>query len=388
MQSWGNRTQKGGGGVKRKLTALVCAVLLTAQLLLPMAQAADTVYFTAVNEVVLELNDATMPFWSNGYLYAAGSIFATRDLGTGYFYNSTKKLAVVYSLQTPSYALFFNLDKDTVDDGDGYGYYPPAILKGGTVFLPVALVSNFFGLTYTSNKVSNGYLIRVRSASSVLSDRVFIDAGTSRLNQRYSEYLAAKEPVTQPEQQTPPDSDSTGQTAGRQTVYLCFRAGEQTEALLAVLDAKNARGTFYMTAEEIASSGDLARRIVATGHRLGLVAEGGGEVPVAQQLRQGNEALWQAAGEKTRLCVLENGTEEETQAAEDAGYCVLSPRIDRSASGLRGSTQAQRLFDQLTARRGAVTVWLADKATASGLQAFITLAAEADDQLAGLRETA
>ena len=65
---------------KRILAALLCAMTL-ALLAVPSA-AARTVYFTAVNENVLELKDETMPFWSGQYLYVDGSIFVSEDLPT------------------------------------------------------------------------------------------------------------------------------------------------------------------------------------------------------------------------------------------------------------------------------------------------------------------
>lgn len=383
--------------MRRRLTALLCAVLLTIQMGSPSARAAEVVYFTVVNEVVQELNDATMPFWANGYLYVAGTMFAPKELGTGYLYNSMKKLAVVYSLETPSYVLSFDLSKNTVEDGDGNGYAPAGILKNGVIFLPVSMVAKFFGLTYTSSKVSggsgsySGYVIRVCSDSAVLSDRVFLDAAPPKLAQRYSEYQEAKEAASAA-QTPPPENVSTPpvETAGRQAVYLCFRTGEQagTEALLEALDAQDAFGTFYMTAEEIAASGDLTRRIAATGHSLGLVADASADLPVAEQLRRGNEALWQTAGVKTRLCVLENAAAEDRAAEEEGGYCVLAADIDRSAAGLRSAAGAGSLFTRVSARRGAVTVWLADQANAAGLRAFLRQAADADDWVAGLRETA
>ena len=60
---------------KEKWAALVLALALLVQPLLLTAQAAPTVYFTAVNDYVLELSDDTMPFWSGGYLYLPSTIF-------------------------------------------------------------------------------------------------------------------------------------------------------------------------------------------------------------------------------------------------------------------------------------------------------------------------
>lgn len=62
--------------MRRKLLAVLACVVLAVQLAAP-AGAAKTVYFTAVNMSVLELSDATMPFWSDGYLYVPGSVLPT-----------------------------------------------------------------------------------------------------------------------------------------------------------------------------------------------------------------------------------------------------------------------------------------------------------------------
>lgn len=374
--------------MRRRILALLCAVLLTIQMASLSAQAAGTVYFTAINETVLELSDATMPFWSGGYLYVAGSLFESKELETGYFYNAAKNMAVVYSKRTASYALFFDLNRDSVDSADGYGYYPPAIARNGTIFLPVGMVSSYFNLTYTNSKVPNGYLIRVRSGSAVLSDREFIDAAGPRMNSRYEDYQAARADA-QPAQPEPPEiSGGEPPAAEGQTLRLCFRMGEPGAVadLLNALDSAGAVGTFYLTAEEIRASGDLVRRMAATGHSLGLAAKAG--AGVAEQLQAANEALWQAAGVKTRLCVLAEEQEESRREAEQAGYCCLQADIDRSASGLKNRSGASSLFSRVSARRGAVTVWLADQTEGAGLRAFLTMASQAGDRLVGMTETA
>ena len=108
---------------------------------------------------------------------------------------------------------------------------------------------------------------------------------------------------------------------------------------------------------------------------------------MAEQLRLANEALWQAAGVKTRLCVLENAGQEERTQAEAAGYRVLSAQVDASAFGLSSSSSAKTLFSRITARRGSVTVWLGSQVSESGLRALLDLTAEAGDRLSCLRET-
>jgi len=371
--------------MKRRAFAFLCAVLLAAQLAGVPARAASTVYFTAVNETILELSDATMPFWSGGYLFVSSNLFSNKELGLYYSYNTAKKIAVVY---TNIHALIFNLNDDTVIDGQSNGYYPPAILKNSNVFLPVSLVASFFGLTYTSKKVEHGYLIRVRSDSSVLSDSAFLDAGGSVLASRYSQYLKAAEG-------TPGGTagSGTGQTTvpevGNQQIYLCFRAGDdaqRTGQLLDTLDAAGAFATVYLTVRQIRDDGDLARRLTATGHAVGLVADAAAGA-VTEQLRAANAALCQATGEKTRLCFVQNGKEADLAAASGAGYCCLVPDLDRSAYGLRSVSNANYLLSRIGARRGAVSVWLDAQLTVSGLRSFLSSAAAAGDILRRMTET-
>ncbi len=374
--------------MKRKLLALGCALALLLGMAAPSAAAGETVYFTAVNETVLELSDSTMPFWSNGYLYVAAALFNSRQLEVGCSYSTAKRSAVVYSRKTTDYALFFDLTKDSVDSADGYGYYPPAVFRNGTIFLPVGLVCSYFGLTYTSTKVTNGYLIRVCGEDAKLSDRTFIDSASYNMAYAYEQYQAAKTPAAseRPDTQTP--EDGSAQSSGGQTVRLCFRADSQQDTL-AVLDALNAAqafGTFYFTGEEIAAGGDLVRRIAASGHALGLAADGGSDVSVAEQLQSGNETLWQAAGVKTRLCVLVNADDAAAAEAELAGYRILRPQVDRSSSGLRSASAAGTLLRRISSRRGGVTVWLGNQAAAAGVRAFLEQAGSAGHRLECLRE--
>ena len=70
--------------MKRRFAAALLALALLAALCPPVS-AEDQVYFTAVDERVLDLNDATMPFWFGGYLYVAATVF--RESGVGYSFN-------------------------------------------------------------------------------------------------------------------------------------------------------------------------------------------------------------------------------------------------------------------------------------------------------------
>ena len=175
---------------KEKWAALVLALALLVQPLLLPAQAAPTVYFTAVNDYVLELSDDTMPFWSGGYLYLPSTIFTGsvgRQLGISYSRYVNRQTVILYSSDT--HALIFDLANNTTKDNQGNAYAQTAILRGGVVFVPEPVITSFFGITCTRTAVPYGYLVRLRNSEAVLSDQLFADAASYTMEERYDQYL-------------------------------------------------------------------------------------------------------------------------------------------------------------------------------------------------------
>lgn len=86
--------------MKRRAAALLLALWMALGLSTLSAAAGRSVYFLAVNDTVLPLNDETMPFWENGYLYIPSTIFAGdvyKELEIGYIPNQSKQLLVLYT---------------------------------------------------------------------------------------------------------------------------------------------------------------------------------------------------------------------------------------------------------------------------------------------------
>ncbi|MBS7227200.1 MAG: hypothetical protein KIG29_02570, partial [Oscillospiraceae bacterium] len=53
----------------KRLLSLLLAVLMLGTVLPPVTRAAPIVYFTSINDTICNLNDETMPFWSDGVFY-------------------------------------------------------------------------------------------------------------------------------------------------------------------------------------------------------------------------------------------------------------------------------------------------------------------------------
>lgn len=378
----------------RRLTAYLLSALLIFQLTLPPARAADRVYFTAVGSYVLPLSDNTMPFWSGGYVYVPSSIFTgtgRESLNVSQVIDSSLEWVVLYS-GTGGRSLTFNLSSNCALDNNGTAYYPGAILRNGTMFVPASTVSRYFDLTYSVIEVERGSMVWLRPQSYSVSDKFYANAAQYQLNTVYNDYIRAKE-ATPPPQETPPatplrpsSSNEEAPALDGKRIALCLTA----EDAAAMADALGGLGAaFFFTPEELAEQGETLRRLAAAGQSIGILADAGDpERTVAEQLEAGNAALFQATCGKTRLARIENGGTQAYQDAEDLGFRCLRPDLIRDKQSLWNASSLSPLLQRLAAHRGDVSVWLGRGVTPSGLRALLAAIQEAGGVCEAYTETA
>lgn len=371
---------------KRRWAALTLSLLLVFQLAAsPRAQAANYVFFVAAGDSVLPLSDATMPFWQEGYLYIASSIFTgtTREtLNIGCIRSDKDKLVMLYS-GNPAKYLWFKWEKSYAYDADKNTYTPGAVYRNGEVYVPAATVAQFFGLQYSVNKVNSvvngeplqGSLAWLRRSGNTLTDKYFMDAASAVIASRYEAYLKEKGKDKDKGQQStvsPVTPVPGGVDIDAKRIYLCMTAGEDTASLLDTLDRYRAQAAFFCTPEFMEQQGDLLRRMTATGQSIGILVDAGDKTrTVEEQLEAGNRALRQATCGGTRLAWLENGDEQIFQQVREAGYRCLQPDLNRSQYDLYSASNADSLLRALARRGDDVTVWLADRVDAAGLRNFL-----------------
>ena len=277
---------------KRRLTAWLLVLLLALGLGPQEGRAVlSEVYFTAVNDRVLELRDETMPFRSEGVLYVPSTLFEGGDLGVSYVRNDHMGLAMLY---TTKIDLRFDLEKQTASDKQGRIYSGHAIERGGIVFFPLPLVCGYFGLDWSYNQTKTVPLVRVKSESAILDDVGFIDAASWQMAGLYADYLRSTEsPPEGPSAPQTPEPPPPVQAAEGQKIYLLLssRSGEDTRRAMELLG--DAQGTFLLNLEQL-EDGDLIRGLTALGHGVVLRARGETEEDLAWELRRAGELLWQA----------------------------------------------------------------------------------------------
>lgn len=381
--------------MKRRAAALLLCLLLAFQLSLPPVRAADRVYFTAVGSYVLPLSDNTMPFWSGGYVYIASSIFtgtARESLDISQVFNRDQGRLVLYG---GGRSLTYTLSANCALDNDGAAYYPGAIQRNGTVFVPASTVSRYFDLVYSVIEVDQGSMVWLRQPSYGVSDKLYADAAQYSIDSVYADYIRAKESAG-PEGGSsggsgrPSGSSDPQDAAGLEgkRIALCLQGGTDAAALADALEAYDAGAALFFTPEEMERQGGALRRLTARGQSVGILADAADpDRSVAEQLEAGNAALFRATCGKTRLAYVKNGGAQDLRAAEAAGYLCLRPDLDRSGSSLRGAAGAQELVRRLSAWRGDASVWLGEDVSGTGLRAFLSAAREAGGVCGAFRET-
>ena len=250
--------------MRKRAAALVLCLLLMLQITAPSVRAEQSVYFVAVGSNVLPLTDATMPFWSGGYLYISSSIFTGvvwSAVGISHVPANARQPLILYSGEDRS--LIFNLDKPYAEDPQGNTYYPGAVVRNGNVFVPASVVASYFGLQYSLiPNVEHGYLVWLRQPGYGLSDEEFATAATYPMASSYAQYLKSKESAQQttPTPSVPEQDEEETPAVNGKNVYLCLKAGENTAQLLDVLDSAGEKASFFCSLEFLWTQGDLLRR--------------------------------------------------------------------------------------------------------------------------------
>lgn len=172
---------------------------------------------------------------------------------------------------------------------------------------------DFFGLRSSYLHTDYGYLVRIKNRDdtasngrrSILTDEVFIDSAGNQMNLQLKEYQKSLLPVEEPET---PDvtpavpADPPGQELDPTSIptYLAFRCqtGEALDSILTTLEKSGKSGVFFFAPEELSVHGDMVRRLLGTGHSVGILVQAGTPEGARAELEAGNRAL----AEQTRSC--------------------------------------------------------------------------------------
>lgn len=339
----------------------ILPLLLTAALFLGLTvpTSAASLYFTAIDDSIPPLTSDTMPFWSGGTIYVPYTVFDAKQNGVnvslGLYANYNQNAGTVTLFNLRQVLVFDFNSRNCRDDMTGTVYAYRAIMRSGRPYLPLNMVCSFFGMEYSYNQlpsISQGYLVRIKSADAVLDDALFIERARDLLQNRLREYTQSlstaetTDPGTVIRPNTPPEVEGSNTAT-----YLAFRCegGENLPGILDAMDRAGQYALFFLTPETIEAEGDLVRRILGSGHSVGILAETGEEAV----LERGNLALEGAARTRTTLAYVPAG---QRAGLEELGWVCWKETLSLTPSDTVGGTSfANSVLSRLGARR---TVYL------------------------------
>lgn len=373
--------------MKNRLTALFCAAVLLFSLSTAHAINAGDVYFTAVNDWLVPLSVDTMPTWVGGRLYVPASTFdsATTGVDLGFFFRQNNNTVTLYTLRQ---MLVFDLNRGIAyDQHSGESLPAKAVNRNGRIYLPVETVCDFFQLEDSYNYTQYGYLVRVKTAVARLSDARFIDAGAIPMSTALEELLRAQQPSDEP---APPQPVTPGpiqppvqdEPARPQTqVYLAFRCEDNAgvDAILDRLAESAASAIFFFDPATLAQQDDLIRRVVGSGHHIGLLASGSTAAESQLALTQGNRLL--AIIARTAATAVLAPADQHSALLEDGWACWRETVNAVPRGSERPAAYAQRILSAIGSRRTSRLTLDTSAATARGLPALLEQLEETEHRI-------
>lgn len=338
--------------MKKRVKLCLLILCLAIGFLGIFAEANTTVYFTAINDKLLELSDDTMPIMENGIVYVpVKTVFNNSTLKVYYQYYRTTQELCLYS---GSKELYFNMSTGIVYDenGDKQGSYK-ALYRNSQYYVPGAFAANFFDLNFSVISAEPASIVRVKSDAVILSDSDFASSASPLMQSRYKQYIKSLEttvtaspsptpsnavstpaPVTP---SSPPSSTSSPPSSGVSSspnvsttpevptyedveVYLSFEGISETYTpqILDALASYGYKSIFYLTAEEIAGNADLIRLIICSGHSIGIMVD----ESLSEDYAEASAKLLAAARIKTLFVTSNSITAELAEEASGLGLLL------------------------------------------------------------------
>lgn len=298
--------------MKKRLPALVCALLLLLAGAFPVLQARASsnasVYLLAANDKFCDLPGGVLPVAVNGTIYVPYTLFDKDATGVdlGVYYGLKQEQGTVLSLYSINTHITFRVTMGLCENAQGEPMNFRAVIRNGIPYVPAAAVCGYFGLQYSFLPTSDrGTLIRITSSPNVLSDALFLSSARESMLYRYNNIIQGREPQATPTPEptpvaTPEPTPAPGKPdKSGVRVYLAVDASAY-EGTLSDLIPAGTRVLLLFTPDSLPQRAPLIRAAVAAGHSIGLMAEGTAEEARAA-LEEGNELLGHIARLRTHI---------------------------------------------------------------------------------------
>ena len=307
--------------MKRAVSIFLCLALLCSFATVFSHAAPAVVFFTAVNDTIRPLNQETMPIYFNGMLYVPYSVFISAGI-----YGSASVADNQVLMYRAGKSLDFDVKNGTVKTDEAIVFKSvSARLVNGTFYLPVDYVCQYFGLEANVIPYDPASIIRIISGA-VINEKTLLGLNKNLLTNYYNEYIGLAPPA---DPVSPTDNEPANPvTYENVTINLSFYnlAPETTISVLEALSSFGYRGNFFASYDDIAAHPGLFRRIVGSGHAVGIWLESG----TYEEYLRASEILYEAAKIRTVFVSSRIAAEDAPITAEDNGviFCRMSRTVE------------------------------------------------------------
>lgn len=338
MKRWGKIT----------LTALaLCALVLAGILVLSASASAGNVNLMAVNDrVLVDLTADNMPRTVGDVLYVPYTMLSYQatgiDLGVNAMYSTTKRTVLITDGQQ---GVVFDTRANTAQDMSGNPVSVQAMVRNGTVFVPIDWLCDYFGtITCTRTSTRYGTLVRLTNSAAILSDRSFVSAADNQLADSLKRYLESGG-RGEGENPLPSGAGTASEPPSGGELYLALRWGDEGEECLRLAEGRGLRALFLFTPEQLREQDGLVRRLVGAGHTIGLVLEGEDVETCLLQAEEGRGLLAAIARCPALVAGAPGLNREDRGALAQAGFAVWRPTL-KGADQPTGAALVQELDPQ------------------------------------------
>ena len=303
---------KEGLRMKKKTIALLLTVCLLLGLAGVSAAADDKLAFVSVNDTLPpELINCAAAY--GGMTYVPYYVFTNYGFGIGYTYLAGESTACLYSGDRQ---LYFDMENGDTYDGDNYQYSVPAIMRSGTVYVPLSFTARFFGGISYSSIAGNEYgsILRITDGTEVLTDAEFLRAAKMVMQNYFNRYQGSGGAGA-----VSPDGEDGGEEHVGERVTLSF-IGIPADEILDRLAQDGTGVCCFLTAEQIRSDPDTVRRLVCQGHSVGAYCT----ADLAAEYGEISALLFETAQTRTELVTAAADYAEACREQADMGglvYC-------------------------------------------------------------------
>ncbi len=392
--------------MKKRISAAVVALVLCLSLLGSMrsAYATETPHFLAVNDSLLQLENRYIPILADGLYYVpypALDVASTGvNLGIYPVYNSAIRTLTIYNREK---VIAFDLTTGTCTDRNGVVYSCRVVTRNGQIYVPARFICDFFGLTYSYfPQTKFGPMIRICGDKAKLNDRYFVSAAQLQMEERLRDWRKNQAPAptstptptptptpvkptptptpsakpTQSAEPSPTPSDPKVDRSDVRT-YLAFRA-DQTEGLnvlLNRLEGYRIKAVFFFPADDLAQYDAQIRRVLISGHAVGLTLSGTTAQELKDSAKEGNRILRQIAYTDTHTVLLPEGTGRKIAAElRQDGLLIWQTDVDATSNGESIGSRAEEIRNKVKTMDSAV--YLLSDCKTSGAALMVRLIPE------------